>query len=76
MGKSKGRRHLGRPRHNWKHVIKTDEAVTLFVNRAIKLRIPYNTRKQNSVECSHTVTQSVSWLAGYEDTNQTENSGY
>jgi hypothetical protein len=50
VGKSKGRKHLGRTRHSWKHDIKTDEAVAPLVIRAINLRIPYEERELYSME--------------------------
>jgi hypothetical protein len=54
--KSKGRKHLGRPRHSWKHDIKTDEAVALFVIRVTNPRIPYKEKELCSIEL---VSQSV-----------------
>jgi len=52
--KSKGKRHLGRPRHSWKHDIKADEAVALVI-RVANPRIPYKEKELCSME-------SVSWL--------------
>lgn len=68
MAKSKGRRHLGRTRHNWKHDTKTDEAVALLVIKVTNLRIPYKETVLYSMEL-------VSQVVSCEDINQTDNSG-